>query len=134
MNEMYNMSIVTHGTFVIWLLAMILINYTVLSVANDLKLYRRKRSLFYIPLDFVGFGGVVFTGVIMMAAKHLDFTIQNIAMIIVATIFIVIDIKRSKEFKYVRDENDFNIYKTFAKKVLIVEFVMVLLISLWMMI
>jgi uncharacterized membrane protein len=126
------MSVITHDTFVFWLIGMIIINYAIIVASNDYKIYRRKRSLFYIPLDFIGLGGVLFTGIVMMAAKHLDFTIQNIGMIIVSLIFIVLEVKRAKEFKYVRDENDFSIYKLFAKKILLIELIMVLIISTWM--
>ena len=42
---------------------------------------------------------VIFTGVIMMAAKHLDFTIENIAMILFAMILIYLELKRSLGLK-----------------------------------
>jgi|FLOH01.1.fsa_nt_gi hypothetical protein len=134
MNEMYNMGIVTHGTFVFWMLAMILVNYVVILVSYDLKIYRRKRGIFYVPLDFVGLSGVIFTGVVMMASKHLDFTLENIAMIAASLLFIILEVKRAKEFKSVKNMDKFIAYKSYAKKILLIEFTITLLISIWMFI
>jgi len=132
MNEMYNMGIVTHGTFVFWMLAMILVNYVVILVSDDLKIYRRKRGIFYVPLDFVGLSGVIFTGVVMMASKHLDFTLENIAMIAASLLFIILEVKRAKEFKFVNSTQKFMSYKLVVKKILLVEFAVTFFISIWM--
>lgn len=132
MNEMYNMSIVTHGTFVFWMLAMILVNYVVILGSDDLAMYRRKRSIFYVPLDFVGLGGVIFTGVVMMASKHLAFTMENIVMITAGFLFIILEVKRAKELKFVNNADKFTGYKNYAKKILLVEFSITFLISIWM--
>lgn len=132
MNEMYDMSVLLHGSFVFLLLGMILVNYTVLSVADKLSSYRRKRSSIIFPLDFVSLGGVIFTGIIMMAAKHLDFTIQNIVMIVVAILFIVAERKRGKAFKYLQNMDEFERFKIYAKKILMIEFITIVIISIWM--
>jgi len=132
MNEMYNMSIVTHGTFVFLMLAMILVNYVVILVSDDYIHYKRKRGIFYLPMDFVALGGVIFTGIVMMASKHLDFTIENIIMIAVSLLFIVLEITRAKEFKFVSTRDKFITYKIYAKKILLAEFAITLLISIWM--
>lgn len=134
MNEMYNMSVVLHGGFVFMLLGMILVNYTMLTVAGELSSYRRKRSIIIFPLDFVSLGGVIFTGIIMMAAKHLDFTIENIVMIAATVLFIVAEKKRGKTFKYIKNNDEFELYKPYAKKILMIEFFIVLVISVWMFI
>lgn len=132
MNEMYNMSVVLHGGFVFLLLGMILVNYVLLIAADELSIYRRKRSVIIFPLDFVSLGGVIFTGIIMMAAKHLEFTIENIAMIVVAVLFVIAERRRGKKFKYIKSSDEFELYKEYAKKILMVEFVTVSLISIWM--
>ena len=132
MNEMYNMSVVLHGGFVFLLLGMILVNYAMLTVASELSRYRRKRSVILHPIDFVSMGGIIFTGIIMMAAKHLDFTIENIAMIAAAVIFLVAEKKRGKEFKFIKNNDEFEVYKPYAKKILMMEFFIVLAISIWM--
>jgi predicted negative regulator of RcsB-dependent stress response len=70
----------------------------------------------------------------MMAAKHLDFTIENIVMILLAIILIVLEAKRKKALKYLstKKEHAFAVYKPFARTILQLEFGLVLLMSLWM--
>ena len=70
----------------------------------------------------------------MMAAKHLDFTFANIAMIVVSIILIVLEAKRIKSLKYlsVEKEHAFVAYKPIARTILQVEFLLVLLLSIWM--
>jgi len=69
-----------------------------------------------------------------MAAKHLDFSLENIAMILLSLIFITLEVKRVKSLKYLSDTKDhaFNAYKPIARTILQVEFLMVLIISIWM--
>ena len=96
MNEMYDMSIVTHNYGVIGILGMIFINILMLVRATDINKYTRAVTLFT-PIAMTAIGAVIFTGIIMMAAKHLDFTIENIVMIIFAVVLIVLENKRSKK-------------------------------------
>jgi hypothetical protein len=79
-------------------------------------------------------GLVVFTGVVMMAAKHLDFTLANIAMIIIVTVLIVLEVKRSKTLKYInpKKKHIFNTYKIFGSKILYIEVAMIIFLALWM--
>ncbi|MBU0633041.1 hypothetical protein KKA17_10400, partial [bacterium] len=75
----------------------------------------------------------LFTCTVMMAAKHLDFSLANIAMITIAITFIVLEAKRVKPIKRLKNIPEaIPVYRNFAKKILFVEFVMVLAISLWM--
>ncbi len=132
MNEMYNMSIVAHSSFVFLILGIVGINYLILWVSNDFIFYKRKRELFYAPLDSLGIGGIIFTGIVMMAAKHLSFSIENILMIVVSILFIFLEVKRSKGLKLVNSLEKFLLYKNYAKKILLSEFIITLVISLWM--
>jgi predicted negative regulator of RcsB-dependent stress response len=70
----------------------------------------------------------------MMAAKHLDFTLENIAMIVIGVVLIALEVKRLKALKYLstKKEKAFDAYKPFARTLLQIEFVLVLLMSLWM--
>ena len=129
MNEMYNMSIVTHNFGVIGVLGVIFINILLLLRIKEIKKYRKFMSVFT-PIGSVMIAIIVFTGVIMMAAKHLDFTIENIVMIIFATVFIYLEVKRAKELRYAKV--DFSIYKKYAMKILSSEVVIILLIGIWM--
>ena len=132
-NEMYDMNIVTHNYGVMFILGVILLNLVMLLRAKDVKKYTRFMSIF-MPIGSLGIGLIVFTGVIMMAAKHLDFTIANIAMIIFAIILIVLEVKRSSKLKYLnkKEEDVFKKYKLFAIKVLALEVFVTLSISFWM--
>jgi len=134
MNEMYNMGLSLHNWSAVAVLVMIFINLFVLISSDDLQKYKRANSLYWMPLEITVLGSLLFTGVVMMAAKHLDFTIENIVMIILGVVLIVLEAKRLKALKYLSTtkEHAFNVYKPFARTILQAEFVLVLLMSLWM--
>ena len=132
-NEMYDMGIVTHNYGVISILGVILINVFMLLRANDINKYMRSMTLFT-PIGSTGIGVVLFTGVIMMAAKHLEFTIENIAMIVFAIALIYLEVQRTMKLKYIdkREENALSKYKSLAFKILAIEVLVTISISLWM--
>ncbi len=134
MNEMYSMGLSLHSYGAVAILAVIFLNLFMLISSQDLKKYKRVMSIFLTPLSATMLGYGIFTGVIMMAAKQLDFTIENIAMILISIIFIVLEVKRLKSLKYlsVTKERAFEAYKPLARTILQIEFAMVLLISIWM--
>ena len=133
MNEMYNMSIETHYYGVIGILVVILVNIFMLSKARDVRSYQRQMSLFT-PIGSTAIGIIIFTGVVMMAAKHLDFSLANIAMIIFALAIIVLEVKRAKGLKYLNPKEDGALerFKTTASKILLIEVLVTLSISMWM--
>ncbi len=134
MNEMYNMGLSLHSIGAGAILAVIFINLFILMSYNDLKKYKRLHSIVLWPMTFSVLGFVIFTGVVMMAAKHLDFTFANIVMIIISIVYIFLEAKRVKSLKYLSDTKDhaFNAYKPMARSILQIEFVLIVLISLWM--
>jgi len=134
MNEMYNMGLGIHSVGEIVLLAVILGNIMYLKMATSLQKYKRVMSVVLVPLTASTIGFAIFTGVIMMAAKHLDFTLENIVMIVISFVLIFLEVKRIKNLRYmnVNKESALEAYKGFAFKILTIEFVLVLLISLWM--
>ncbi len=134
MNEMYNMGLSLHSWSAVAVLVMIFTNLFVLMNANDLKKYKRANALYWMPLEITLLGSLLFTGVVMMAAKHLEFTIENIVMIIIGVVLIVLESKRLKALKYLstKKEHALVVYKPFARTILQAEFVLVLLMSLWM--
>jgi len=134
MNEMYNMGLSLHSVGAVAVLAVIFMNLFFLISYNDLKKYKKIHSVVLWPITFTILGLVIFTGVIMMAAKHLDFTFANIVMIILSIIYIFLEVKRVKSLKYLSLTKDhaFNAYKPIARTFLQIEFILVLLISLWM--
>ena len=134
MNEMYNMGLSLHSIGAVMILVMVFSNLFMLISSDDLAKYKRLNSILLLPLTATVEGLLIFTGVIMMAAKHLDFTILNIVMIIISVVFIVLEVKRIKSLKYLNDskEKAFDAYKPFARRILQIEFGLVALISLIM--
>ena len=133
MNEMYDMSIVTHNYGVMLVLGVIMVNLYMLLSTKDIKKYRRRHTLF-MPIGMTMVGMILFTGIVMMAAKHLDFSIENIVMILFVTALIVLENKRSSTLRNsdLRVESSFENYKKYAMKVLILELILILSISVWM--
>ncbi len=134
MNEMYSMGLSIHSIGAIGLLVVVFLNIVMLMQANDLYKYRRKMSIVLMPLSSMAIGVAVFTGVVMMAAKHLDFTVENIVMIVISVVLIVLEAKRAKMLRFlnVKKERALEAYKPFGLKILYIEFVLILLVSLWM--
>jgi len=133
MNEMYDMSIVTHNYGVIGILLAVFINLVMLYTAKEIKKYKREMRIFT-PISSLGITVILFTGVVMMAAKHLDFSVANIVMIVVATLIILLEVKRAKTLKYLdsRVEGALEGFKPFATKLLVIELFLTLSISIWM--
>jgi hypothetical protein len=134
MNEMYSMGLSIHSFGAIALLGVILLNVFFLHSSKDLQKYRRVMSIFLMPLSSTAIGVALFSGTIMMAAKHLDFTIENIVMIIISVVLIILEAKRSKSLKYLNSkiENALQVYKPYGMKLLYGEVGLVVFISLWM--
>lgn len=131
---MYNMGFDIHSIGGIALVAVIFLNIFLLRIAKDLQKYKRLMSIFLLPLTATVIGLEIFTGVIMMAAKHLDFTIENIVMIVISILLIVLEVKRAKMLKYMNPnkERSLDAYKDYAIKLLYIETAWVLVIFIWM--
>ncbi len=134
MNEMYSMGLSLHSIGAVAIMVMIIVNLFIVISFTDLKKYKRVNSIVLIPLTFSTLGVVLFTGVIMMAAKHLHFTLENIVMIFIGVFYIYLEVKRLKALKYLdmRKEHAFAAYKPFARTIFQIEFALVLVISVWM--
>lgn len=80
---------------------------------------------------------ILFTGAVMMAAKHLEFTFANIAMIVIAIVMIILEAKRYKNLKRRTDitqEGAFGEYKQKAFRFLGIEMALLVSMSVWMMV
>jgi len=135
MNEMYTMSLSLHSFGTVALLGVICLNILFLLLANDLYAYKRKMSIVLMPLSSMALGTVVFTGVVMMAAKHLEFNLANIVMILLSLILIFLEAKRSKTLKLIRVDTEMDAleaYKKFASAILMMELLLITLIAAWM--
>lgn len=133
MNEMYDMSIVMHNYSVYGILAVILLNFLMLFKAKDIRDYVVFVTLF-MPIGMTVISAVIFTGVIMMAAKHLEFSIENIVMIFFGIVLIVLENVRSKKLQRVdkKLQGGLESYKKEAYKIFVLEIFVVLSISVWM--
>ncbi|MGE4396239.1 MAG: hypothetical protein AB7D34_02150 [Sulfurimonas sp.] len=133
MNEMYDMGIVTHNWGVMFVLAAIFINMFMLFGIQNLAKYKRA-MLLYTPIAATAIGTVIFTGVVMMAAKHLDFTVENIAMILFALTLIYLERKRAKALRGTsqKEADSFKNFKSYALNILLLEIFVTLGISTWM--
>ena len=134
MNEMYSMGLSIHSIGGIALVGVVFLNIFFLRTAKDLRKYKRMMSIFLLPLTATVIGLEIFTGVIMMAAKHLDFTIANIIMIVISVLLIVLEVKRAKSLKYMNPnkERSLQAYKDFGIKLLYIEAAWILVIFIWM--
>ena len=134
MNEMYTMTLGIHSLGAVFVFGTIVLNLLMLNIAKDLKSYKRLMSIFLMPLSATMIALAIFTGVVMMAAKHLDFTIENIVMILISLALIVLEAKRGKYLKYMplKQEDGLNIYRAFGSKILYIELALVAAISIWM--
>jgi len=114
-------------------LGVILVNFYMLFNTKDMKQYKRRHTIF-MPVGMMTVGAVLFTGVVMMAAKHLEFTIENIVMILFVLTLIFLENRRSSRLRFIdfRVENAFKNYKNYSNKILIIEVLLILSISIWM--
>jgi hypothetical protein len=135
MNEMYDMSIVTHNMGVMGILAVILVNLVMLLSSQDIRRYA-KRVRIFMPMSATMIAVILFTGIVMMAAKHLHFTVENIIMIIFGIALIFLELTRYKKLKHldISKEDALQTYKSIGLKILNIEFFVTLLISAWMLI
>jgi hypothetical protein len=132
-NEMYDLGIVAHNYGVISIFGVILLNVFILLRTKDINSYK-KFMLLFTPIGSTALSVIIFTGIIMMATKHLEFTIENIVMIIFSIFLIYLEIKRSLDLKHLNQKDDISFlkHKSFALKIYALEMFVALLISIWM--
>ncbi len=130
---MYEMSLLLHEVGVLILVMIFLASMWDLKRTDDVLSYMKKMRI-QGPLIFMAMFLPIFTGMVMMAAKHLEFSIVNIAMIILSIVLIFFEIKRSRPLKYasIVEEGAFDKYKKDATTILLGELALIVLISLWM--
>jgi hypothetical protein len=134
MNEMYDMSIVTHNIGVMGLLGVIIVNILILLVSQDIRMYAKRMRIF-MPIGAGMLSLIIFTGAVMMTAKHLEFTIANSIMTVFSFILIFLEVKRYVSLKHL-DLNKidaFKLYRQKAFRIFQIEFFVSLAISVWML-
>lgn len=136
MEAMYTTGLNIHYFGVIVLMGVVVFNIVMLSLSHHIIRYA-KRMRIVMPISGSLIALILFTGAVMMAAKHLQFTFSNIAMIVIAVVMIILEAKRYKTLKRKTDitqEGAFAEYKKKAFRFLGIEMSLLLAISIWMMI
>jgi len=135
MEAMYTMGLEIHTFGVIVLMGVVMFNVVMLALSHHLIRYA-KRMRIIMPISASLIALILLTGSIMMAAKHLHFTLANDAMIVIGIVMIVLEAKRYKTLKRRTDitqEGAFSLYKQKAFRLLGIEAVLLVVMSIWMM-
>jgi len=130
MESMYTLAIYIHFYSVVGFLLVALFNLYQLNRTKDVQVYAKKMRI-WMPISSTFISILMLTGAVMMAAKHLSFSWQNIVMIIYSVILVVLEVKRYVTLKHLNLEvdNAFGIYKTKANKILFLHVSFIIIIS-----
>lgn len=133
MNEMYEMSLSIHEAGILLLVMIFAGSLWQVNHVDDLMVYLKKMRV-QSPLIMMAMFAPIFTGMVMMAAKHLNFSVANIVMIILSIVLIVFELRRNRPLKYasIAEEGAFEKYKKDATQILVSEIALIILISIWM--
>ena len=136
MEAMYTTGLNIHYFGVIVLMGVVVFNIVVLSLSHHIIRYS-KRMRIVMPISGSLIALILFTGAVMMAAKHLQLTFSNMAMLVIAVVMIILEAKRYKTLKRRTDitqEGAFGEYKKKAFLFLGIEMGLLTMINIWMMI
>ena len=133
MNKMYEMSLMLHEAGIVLLLLIFLLSIWQLNRVENTLGYLKKMRI-QAPMIMMAMFVPIFTGMVMMAAKHLSFSVPNIVMIILSIVLIIFEIKRARPLKYasIMEKDVFEQYKKDATMILVGESALIVLISIWM--
>ena len=130
MNEMYEMSQSLHIYSVIAMIFTLLVMMLLHKLKSEQEVFVKRNAITMVfHASFIG--STALTGIIMMAAKHLDFSFANIIMIIGLVAIIVLEAKRSKILKQVVKfrQGDFFEYKRVGFNFELIELVLLLIVG-----
>lgn len=136
MEAMYTTALNIHYFGVIVLMGVVVFNIVMLALSHHLIRYA-KRMRIVMPISGSLIALILFTGAVMMAAKHLEFTFANVTMIVIAIIMIILEAKRYKTLKRKTDitqEGAFELYKKKAFRFLGIEMGLLGTMTIWMMV
>ncbi len=133
MEMMYNTSLQLHFGLVLFWMGVIAFNMAMVQFATQADIYVRRARI-AMPFSVMAIFAVAFTGTVMMAAKHLDFTIENIAMIVTTVLLVIMESRRYKTLRHLRikAEDALALYRPFALKLLAAEMAVTLFMTVWM--
>ena len=135
MEAMYATGLGIHYFGVIVLMGVVVFNIAMLAFSQQVVRYA-KRMRIVMPVSASLLALILFTGAVMMAAKHLAFNAPNIAMIVIAVVMIILEAKRYKTLKRQTDisrEGAFEGYKSKAFRFLGIEMALLVAMTGWMM-
>lgn len=133
---MYTLGLNIHIVGVLILLGVVIFNAATLLFSKNLHAYARRMRI-VMPISSSLLFLLLFTGAIMMAAKHLVFSGTNIVMILGTLMIIFLEIKRYRVLRYqtdILDENALEFYKAKGFRYLGIEMAVLLSLSAWMMV
>jgi hypothetical protein len=131
---MYITSMQLHfGLILVWM-GVIAFNAAMVQFAVQAPEYVRRARI-VMPFSVMAIAAMAFTGTIMMAAKHLEFTLENLAMIFVTVLLIILEARRYKTLRRLRTKlgDALALYRPYALKVLAAEFALTLFMTVWML-
>ncbi|MDP3265988.1 MAG: hypothetical protein Q8M39_04075 [Sulfuricurvum sp.] len=135
MEALYATGLEIHFVGVVVLLAVVMFNIIMLALSHQVIRYA-KRLRIVMPISALLITISIFTGIVMMAAKHLNFSLANSAMIVVSIVFIILEVKRYKILKHetdIQQEGAFIDYKRKAFRILVIEMALLTVMSAWML-
>ena len=119
MNTMYASAIDYHIYTVILLIICITLFYLYTQLQKDFNRYKVMIRN-WMPIYVFALASSIFTGAIMMAAKHLSFDLPNILMILNAIFLITLEFIRYKRLKASPKSDEIE-YVIFAKRIYALE-------------
>ena len=135
MEALYATGLEIHFVGVVVLLAVVMFNIIMLALSHQIIRYAKRLSI-VMPISLSLIIITIFTGMVMMAGKRLDFSLANLVMIVVSIIFIVLEVKRYKILKHetdIKQENALAQYKQKAFRLLGIEMLLLMVMSIWML-
>ena len=116
---MYTSAIDYHIYTVLLLVITITLFYLFTQLQRDFNRYKIMIRN-WMPIYIFALASATFTGIVMMAAKHLIFDLPNILMVFSSLFLIGLEIIRHKRMK-ASPVSDEQIYITFAKRIYAIE-------------
>ncbi|MDP3465651.1 MAG: hypothetical protein Q8R86_07775 [Sulfuricurvum sp.] len=136
MEALYTLGLEIHTVGVLVLMGIVGFNILMLALSTQVIRYA-KRMRIIMPISASLIALVLFTGATMMAAKHLEFTLLNLVMIVAGIVMIVLEAKRYKTLKRrtdIQNIDAFKGYKLKAFRYLGIEMAILLVLTAWMMV
>ena len=117
MEAMYTLGLEIHTVGVMVLMGVVVFNIMMLLLSKNIIRYaKRMRIVMPISASFIAL--ILLTGTIMMAAKHLHFTIANDLMIMAGIVFIILEAKRYATLKRRTDITQEGAFEGYKRKAL----------------